>query len=85
MRVQSHSAATLQRAVDLPAVLRGADNGFCHFHCMILADFCGAGVCLGFFFLLIHVVYLAICVKLGLVIGMTKQMSNGKEVDIVNC
>ena len=30
-------------------------------------------------------VYLSIYAKLGLVIGMTKQMSNGKEADIVNC
>ena len=66
------------------AALRGSDNGSCHFHCMILADFCGAGVCLCLF-LLLYVVYLAICAKLGLVVGMTKQMSNGKEADIVNC
>ena len=89
----------MQRAVDLPATLRGlsctfqravvaalrvADNGSCHFHCMILADFCGAGVCLCLF-LLLDVVYLATCTTLGLVVGMTKQMSNGKEADIVNC
>ena len=30
---------------------------------------------------LLDVVYLAICAKLGLVVGMTKQMSNGKGVD----
>ena len=51
---------------------------------MILADFCGAGVCLCFI-LLLDVVYLATCETLGLVVGMTKQMSNGKEADIVNC
>ena len=51
---------------------------------MILADFCDAGVCLCWL-LLLDVVYLAICAKLGLVVGMTKQMSNVKKVDIVNC
>ena len=51
---------------------------------MILADILGAGVCLCLI-LLLDVVYLAICAKLGLVVGMTKQMSNGKKVDIVNC
>ena len=30
------------------------------------------------------VVYLPIYAKLGLVVGMTQQMSDGKEVDIVN-
>ena len=50
MRVMG--AATLQRAVDLPAALRGADGGSCHFQCMILADFYGAGVCLCLFLLL---------------------------------
>ena len=34
---------------------------------------------------LLNVVYLPIYTKLGLVVGMTKQMSDGKEVDIVNC
>ena len=34
---------------------------------------------------LLDVVYLAICAKLGLVVGMTKQMADEKEVDIVNC
>ena len=33
----------------------------------------------------INVVYLPIYAKLGLVVSMTKQMSDGKEVDIVNC
>ena len=55
-----------------------------HFHCTVLAALCGAGVCLCLF-LLLNVVYLAIYVKLGLVVGVTKQMSNGKEEDIVNC
>ena len=32
-------SCTFQRAV---AALRGADNGSCHFHCMILAAFCAA-------------------------------------------
>ena len=75
-------SCTFQRAV--VAALLDADNGSCHFHCMILADFCDADVCLCSF-LLFDVVYLEICAKLGLVVGMTKQMSNGKEVDIVNC
>ena len=37
------------------------------------------------FFFLLNVVYLSIYATLGLVVGITKQMSNGKEVDIVNC
>ena len=96
----------MQRAVDLPAALRGTDGGSCHirvhfkvpwypalrgadnwscyFQCMILPNCCGAGICLCLF-LLLDVVDLAICAILGLVVGMTKQMSNGKEVDIVNC
>ena len=51
-----------------------------HFHCTVLAALCGAGICLCLF-LLLNVVYLPICAKLGLVVGMTKQMSNGKEVN----
>ena len=43
-----------------------------------------AGVCLCLI-LLLNVVYLPIYAKLGLVVGMTKLMSSGKEVDIVNC
>ena len=50
----------------------------CHFNCTILAAPCGAGVCL-YLFLLLNVLYLPIYAKLGLVVGMTKQMSNGKE------
>ena len=76
--------ATLQRAVRLPAALYGTDGGSCHFHCTISAALYGAGVCICLF-LLLNVVYLAIYAKLWLVVGMTKQMSNGKEVDIVNC
>ena len=38
-----------------------------------------------YLFLLLNVVYLVIYAKLGLVVGMTKQMSDGKKVDIVNC
>ena len=75
-------SCTFQRAV--VAAVRGADNGSCHFHCTILADFCGAGACL-YLFPLLHVVYLAICAKLGLIVGMTKQMLSGNEADIVNC
>ena len=45
---------------------------------------CDASVCLCLF-LLLKIVYLPIYAKLGLVVGMTKQMSDGKEVDIVNC
>ena len=74
-------SCTFQRSV--VAALHGADNGSCHFHCMILMDFCGAGVCLCLFLLL--EVYLVICATLGLVVGMTKQMSNDKGVDIINC
>ena len=74
--------ATFQRAV--PAALRGTDNGSCHFHCTVSAALCGAGVCLCLF-LLLNVVHFPIYAKLGLVVGMTKQMSDGKEADIVNC
>ena len=65
------------------AALCGTDGGFCHFHCTVLAALCGAGVCLCLF-LALDVVYLPIYAKLGLVVGMTKQMSDGKEADIVN-
>ena len=76
--------ATLQRAVRLPAALCGTDGGSCHFHCTISAALCAAGVCLCLF-LLLNVVYLAIYAKLWLVVGMTKQMSNAEDVDIVSC
>ena len=62
--------------------LRGTDNGSCHFHCTVLAALSGAGVCFCLFHLL-NVVYLPIFTKLGLVVGMTKQMPNGKEADMV--
>ena len=65
------------------AALRGTD-GSCHFHCTALAALCGAGVCLCLF-LALDVVYLPIYVKLVLVVGMTKQMSDGKDAAIVNC
>ena len=76
--------ATLQRALRLQTALCDTDGGSCHFHCTVLVALCGAGVCLCLF-LLLYVVYLVIYANLGLVVGMTKQMSNGKEVDIVNC
>ena len=63
---------------------RNIDNRSCQFDITALAAPCSAGVCLCLF-LLLNVVYLAIYAKLGLVVGMTKQMSNGKEVDIMNC
>ena len=66
------------------AALCGTDSGSCHFHCMVLAALCGAGVCLCVF-LALNVVYIPIYAKLGLVVGTTKQMSNGKEAEIVNC
>ena len=66
------------------SALRGTDNGSFHFHCTALAALCGAGVCLCLF-LALDVVYLPIYAKLELVVGMTKQMSDGKEADIVNC
>ena len=66
------------------AALRGTYNGSCHFHCTVRAALWGAGVCLCLF-LALDVVYLPIYAKLWLVVGMTKQMSDGKEVDIVNC
>ena len=72
---------TFQRVV--LAALCGTDGGSCHINCTLLADLCGEGVfCL---FLLLNFVYLAICAKIRLVVGMTKQMSNSKEVDIVKC
>ena len=66
------------------AAVRGTDGGSCHFQFTVLAALCGAGVCLCFC-LLLNVVYLTIYAKLWLVVGITKQMSNGKEADIVNC
>ena len=66
------------------ADLRGTDNGSCHFHCTVLAALCGAGVCLCLL-LALDVVYLPIYAKLWLVVAMTKQMSDDKEADIVNC
>ena len=65
------------------AGLRGTD-GSCHFHCAVLAALCVVGVCLCLFHAL-DVVYLRIYAKVGLVVGMTKQMSDGNEADIVNC
>ena len=62
------------------AALHGTDNGSCHFHCMVPVALCDAGVCLCLF-LALNVVYLRINAKLGLVVGMTKQMSNGNHVD----
>ena len=76
--------ATLQCTVRLPASLCDTDGGSCHFHSKVLTALCDASVCLCLF-LLLNVVYLANYAKLGLVVGMTIQMSNGKEVDIVNC
>ena len=43
---------------------------------------CRCFLCL---FRALDVVYLPIYAKLGLVVGMTKQMSDGKEAVIVNC
>ena len=51
---------------------------------MVIAALCGAGVCLCLF-LLLNVIYLSIYAKLGLVVGMTTQMSGGKEADVMNC
>ena len=44
---------------------------------------CDASVCLCLF-LALDVVYLQIYAKLGLIVGMTNQISDGKEADIVN-
>ena len=62
------------------AALHGTDNGSCPFNCTVLAALCCAGVCLCLF-LALDVVYLPIYAKLGLVVGMTKQMSDDKEAD----
>ena len=64
--------------------LYGTDGGSCRFRCAVLAALCIAGVCLCLFFLL-NVFYLPIYIKLGLVVGMTKQMPDGQEVDVLNC
>ena len=66
------------------AAVRDTDNGLCHLHRTVLPALCGAGVCLSLF-LLLNVVCLLIYAKLGLVVGMAKQTSDGKEVDIVKC
>ena len=77
-------SCTFQRAV--LAALRRADNGSCHSHYTVLAALCDAGVfyvlCL---FLLINVLYLPMLLKLGLIVGLTKQTSDGKEIDMLNC
>ena len=75
-------SCTFQRGV-LAAVC-GTDGGSCHFHRTVLAALCGAGVCLCLF-LFFNVVYLLSYAKLGLVVGMTKQISDDKEADMVNC
>ena len=72
-------SCTFQRALSVARC--GTDGGSCYFHCTVLAALC---VCLCLF-LLLNVVYIAICAKLWLIVGMTKQMSNGKEAVIVNC
>ena len=41
--------------------------------------------CVLMFVSFLNFVYLPVYSKLGLVIGMTKQMRNDKEADIVNC
>ena len=69
--------ATLQRAVRLQLVVSLSLYGSS-------GSFCDAGVCLCLF-LLLNVVDLAIYAELGLVVDITKQMSYGKEADIVNC
>ena len=75
--------ATLQRAVSLPASLRGNSRGSFHFHCTAIAAPCSAGVCL-YLFLLLNVVYLPIYAKLGLVVGMTKIMlTERRSVDMI--
>ena len=79
------TAGTLERAA--VAAQRGTYNESRHCHCTVLAALCGAGICLCLF-LLLNVVYfiLPIYAKLARVVfGMTKQMSDGREVDIVNC
>ena len=43
---------------------------------------CQSCLCL---FVALDIIYLPIYATLGLVVGMTKQMSDGKEADIVNC
>ena len=70
--------ATLQRSGS------ATDNGYVTFTVWYQRLLCGACVCLCLF-LLLNVVYLPIYAKLGLVVGMTKQISDGKEPDIVNC
>ena len=77
--VYLHFSCTFQRAV--LTALSGTNDGSCHCQCAVLGDLCGAGVdlCL---FLLLNVVYFPINVKLVLVHCMTKQLSDGKEVDI---
>ena len=53
--------AILQRAVGLPAALRGTYGGSCHFHCTVLADLSGAGFCLCLFLFLNVVFYTDLC------------------------
>ena len=76
MRKKSQPASTM-------AALCGSGDGSCNFHRPEQAALCGACVCLCLF-LLLNIVCLSIYAKLGLVVGMTKQMSDGKELAILN-
>lgn len=68
--------------------LLGADGGSCHCSCRfqrrLPEDQCDADVCLYLFHFLI-VVCLLNYVKLGLAVGVTKQMSGGNEVEVQKC
>ena len=75
------SSCTFQRTV--LAALRGTDGGSCH----SLYVTSGSLWCR---FLLMFVSFIKCCLfsdlcQLGLVAGMTKQMPDGKEADVVNC
>ena len=55
-------------------------------HPALLEDLCGAGVGLGFFSFIKRSLFADLC-QTGSVVGMTKQTSDGQEVDmgLLNC
>ena len=75
-------SCTFQRAV--LAAVRGTDNGSCNFHCTVLAALHGAYVCLCFVSFNKRRLFSDLC-QTRVVRRYDKQMSDGKEVDKVNC
>ena len=90
LHVTSHVKVAMIQIVNLHVTLVTWSNDHvyrhvsCRFQCTALAAISNAGFYLSFFFIL-NVVYLPIYAqKKGLAVGMTKQISNCKEIDILN-